>query len=253
MNEIAKERAEQIKGVLGDFAHCLRATVKHAMTVGQLLCEQRAEMDAEGGGFVAWLKENVPLSKTTAYRWMELYEHCGQDESQFPNVGNLGDAYRLLEEKRAATKPEKKGDESGTPDKPADSGSQTPVTDAKNPRADAESPPLDADGREIPGHLGETFAEAKEFRRFAMTLSVLKGQVARAVKANPRAYSQFSENAFRQAVGNAYRALTMSAPHIICSYCGGEDGGACRACGGTAFLSKAQARCVPREMRTNET
>lgn len=112
-----------------------------------------------------------------------------------------------------------------------------------------QGPATDADGRAIPEHLREVFVVAEQFQRFAQTLSTLKGQVRQAVEADPVAWSRFSENAFRAAVAKAHDLLALSGPFIVCAYCGASDSDNCRACKGTGFLTRAQARCVPKEMR----
>jgi len=118
------------------------------------------------------------------------------------------------------------------------------------PSKSGQKLPQDADGREIPTHLVGVFGTQGQFERFAQNLSTLKGQVRQAMEANPVAWSQFNENAFRAAISQCHGLLTLSAPFIVCSYCGASESENCRACKGTGFLSKAQARCAPEELRS---
>jgi len=121
----------------------------------------------------------------------------------------------------------------------------------KRPAAPKEAEHVkDADGREIPAHLVGVFGAQEQFERFAQTLSTLKGRVKQAVEANPVAWSQFNENAFRAAIEKARDQLTLSGPFVVCSYCGGSDSDKCRACKGSGFLSRAKARCAPKELRS---
>lgn len=109
--------------------------------------------------------------------------------------------------------------------------------------------PVDADGVAIPEHLRPVFAAREQFQEFVQAVSVLKGQVRRAITANPQAFSQFNENAFRSATENIHSLLSLSGPFIVCSYCGGVESAKCRACKGSGFLNKAQSQCVPEEYR----
>jgi len=121
---------------------------------------------------------------------------------------------------------------------------------AKPPTApEMQEPPKDDDGREIPAHLIVAFATQEQFKRFAQTLSTLKGQVKQAIEENPVAWSQFSENEFRSLVQRAHDLLKLSGPFIVCAYCGGSDSDKCGACKGAGFLSRAKARCAPKELR----
>jgi ParB-like chromosome segregation protein Spo0J len=121
---------------------------------------------------------------------------------------------------------------------------------AKPPAAPkAKEPPNDGDGRPIPAHLRDVFAKAEQFREFAQILSTMKGQVKQAVEADGVAWSQFSENEFRSLASRMHDLFSLSGPFIICSYCGGDHSASCTACKGAGFLSKAQARCVPKELR----
>jgi hypothetical protein len=110
--------------------------------------------------------------------------------------------------------------------------------------------PQDVDGREIPEHLIGVFAAQEQFRDFTQDLSTLKGKVTQAVSVNPVAWSRFNNSAFGAAIEKARDLLTLSGPYIVCSYCGASESERCQACKGAGFLTKAQARCVPKEMRS---
>lgn len=112
-----------------------------------------------------------------------------------------------------------------------------------------EDAPKDAFGRIIPEHLRAIFAKQEDFRRFAQAVSTLKGQVRQAVEADPVAWGRFNENAFRAAMQKVHDLLAQSAPYIVCSYCGADHSQNCVGCKGTGFLTKAQARCVPEDLR----
>ena len=127
------------------------------------------------------------------------------------------------------------------------------VQRAKQRLSAADYAPRDADGRTIPRHLRGVFAQTEEFKRFASAISVLKGQVTQAVGEDPVAWSQFNDNGFRAALTKAHDYIALSAPHIVCAYCGGEQSENCTGCKGTGFLTKAQARCVPKKMRGGQS
>jgi hypothetical protein len=93
------------------------------------------------------------------------------------------------------------------------------------------------------------FAEAEQFARFARAISALKREVRQAIEADPVAWSQFADNAFRAEMQQAFGHFKVGAPYLVCPYCGASQSEKCRACRGTGFLSAAQARCVPKELR----
>lgn len=110
----------------------------------------------------------------------------------------------------------------------------------------------DGDGREIPEHLRATFAVREQFDAFSRECTALKTQVTNAIKANPDAWSRFSDNQFRSDLSRIQQQFKLCGPFIICAYCGGVESKNCQACKGVGFLSRAQARCVPVEMRPAE-
>jgi len=109
--------------------------------------------------------------------------------------------------------------------------------------------PVDADGKVIPPHLHTTFERGAELHSYAGVLSKLKGEISSIAKDHPMAWGRFNLNGFRADITQMASALRLSAPHIVCSYCSGEDSEKCDACKGLGFLSKAQSRCVPPELR----
>lgn len=108
---------------------------------------------------------------------------------------------------------------------------------------------VDGDNRPIPGYLVPLFQTNEKFEKFAQTISTLKGQVHQAIEENPVAWARFNENDFRAKLDRLHDSLVLSAPYLVCCYCGGEQSKNCQGCKGAGFLSKAQARCVPQEMR----
>jgi len=123
------------------------------------------------------------------------------------------------------------------------------TTPASSPGTEQVEVPRDADGREIPPHLIDVFGTQEQFDRFAQILSTLKGQVKQAVEANPIAWSRFNENSFRATITKAHDLLRLSAPFIVCPYCGGSESDKCRMCKSIGFLDELQAHSVPKEMR----
>lgn len=107
----------------------------------------------------------------------------------------------------------------------------------------------DEDGRVIPDHLHGVFRERETFEALAQQASQLKAAVKKAAEDSPVAWGRFNENNFRSLMQQVYDLLKLSGPSIVCSYCGGVESDKCRACKGTGFLNRAQARCVPVEMR----
>ncbi len=108
---------------------------------------------------------------------------------------------------------------------------------------------VDGDGRPVPPHLEDVFREAEAFREWSTRISSLKREVTVARKDDPAMFKQFREQPFNAGLKQAVDQLNLSAPFIVCSYCGGLDSENCTGCKGCGFLSRAQARCVPRELR----
>ena len=122
------------------------------------------------------------------------------------------------------------------------------ATSPKKSKA-TEPVPKDADGLPIPEHLRERFEQAAELLSYANVLSKLKGEISSIAKDHAMAWGFYNLNGFRADITQMAAGLRLSAPYICCPYCGGEDSDKCIGCKGLGFLSKAQARCVPVEMR----
>jgi hypothetical protein len=107
----------------------------------------------------------------------------------------------------------------------------------------------DADGRTIPARLLPVFRDQWRFRLQRRRVRALFGSVAYDLSRHPEAWARFNVKQFRALMANAQDLIQAAVPHIVCPYCGGEQSDGCRECKGAGFLSRAQARLVPKELR----
>ncbi len=98
--DITTNRAPVIKMLLTELGTALKTSVNKAIQIGQLLSEQKEEMDH--GAFLPWLEMNFSMSRHTATNYMKLYEHKNKCE----NVSHLQDAYKQIEQIEKQTKQE---------------------------------------------------------------------------------------------------------------------------------------------------
>jgi hypothetical protein len=180
------------------------------------------------------------------------------------SIANLTDALTILKlpapgkpARKPSAKAKSKPSTGQEPPTQADPARDTPestvgATEAPPDDTSEPDPPsetYDADGRLIPEHLTAIFEAAAEFKRFMQTVSTLKRQVGEAMKAAPDTWARFSDNEFQSLTQRLRSLFKLSAPFIVCAYCGGEQSERCDACKGSGFLTSSQARCVPVEMR----
>lgn len=90
----------RMKSLYGGF----KASIEAALNIGEILCKAKESLPY--GKFGEWLSkksEQYGLSKTTLYRWMEM--HNRRSEFDFPKMGKITDAYRLIERIAVEPKP----------------------------------------------------------------------------------------------------------------------------------------------------
>lgn len=88
----AIQRADEIQRLHDEIMGQLRTTVQKAIRIGELLTEQKA--DLQHGQWLPWLEENVPFSERTARNYMRVYEKRAELKSA--NVADLSSAYRAV-------------------------------------------------------------------------------------------------------------------------------------------------------------
>ena len=102
MNDIEKSKLDTIAAKINDHNYVLsqsaRKTVEEAAAIGALLVE--AQGICEHGNFLPWLESKTKISKSTAYRYMDL-SRLG---TKLPKLGNLDDANKAVEDHRAQEK-----------------------------------------------------------------------------------------------------------------------------------------------------
>jgi len=123
-----------------------------------------------------------------------------------------------------------------------------PVIEAEFEAKDAEIL-TDANGKTLPEKLRPAFSEDVYYKDFVHSLRTTKRQIKERIKDNPEAYLALRMQKLEAAINDAARILTLSAPYVICSYCGAKRSHKCRACEGAGYLTKLQYHAVPDELK----
>jgi len=123
-----------------------------------------------------------------------------------------------------------------------------PIIDAEFEAKDAEIL-TDANGKTLPKNLRPAFSEDVYYKDFVHSLRATKRQIKERIKDNPEAYVALRMQKLEAAINDAARILTLSAPYVICSYCGAKRSHKCRACEGAGYLTKLQYHAVPDELK----
>ncbi len=126
------------------------------------------------------------------------------------------------------------------------------VVKASKPDDETATVSVDADGRPIPQHLDHAFEIAEQIKHIAREVTKLRSTIEQSAEAEPMAWSQIGTQDVVAKLKLVAEGLRLGCPHVVCSYCGGEDSEKCEGCKGTGFLSKTRARCVPKELRPVE-
>lgn len=91
MSNIANNRVLEIQTLLIDLNRTLKMSVEKAIRIGQLLSEQKTDM--QHGEFLPWLESNFEMSERMAYRYMSLFKH----NDKVAKMANLQEAYQQIE------------------------------------------------------------------------------------------------------------------------------------------------------------
>lgn len=91
MADLTNNRANQIKVLLAELNQTLKMSVDKAIRIGQLLTEQKSDMDH--GAFLPWLVSNFEMSERTAQKYMMLFRH--RDKTALN--ADLQEAYQQIE------------------------------------------------------------------------------------------------------------------------------------------------------------
>ena len=89
----SKNRVQEIVELHEGIVQSMRRSVQDAIRIGELLTEVKAD-PVMRGEFLRWIDRDLPFKKSTAESYMKLWEH----RSEIPNVGNLQDARRRIEQ-----------------------------------------------------------------------------------------------------------------------------------------------------------
>lgn len=107
MSNIANNRIIEIQTLLTELNQTLKMSVNKAIRIGQLLSEQKKEM--QHGDFLPWLESNFEMSERTAQNYMRLFYY----RDKTAKVADLQEAYQKIEyiEKKEKAEQQKKDDE----------------------------------------------------------------------------------------------------------------------------------------------
>jgi hypothetical protein len=97
MSELELSRAEEIRRLHEEIIGAVRVTLPKAIRIGELLAEQKTEM--EHGSFGPWIEAHCGFTERTAQRYMRLA--AVRESLKSDSVSGLTAAYRLLEAPRA--------------------------------------------------------------------------------------------------------------------------------------------------------
>ena len=86
-----KDRAPVIKQLLSELNQTLKMSVGKAIQIGQLLSEQKEEM--EHGKFLPWIENNFDMSERNAQRYMKLFQYGDKTAK----LSDLQTAYQQIE------------------------------------------------------------------------------------------------------------------------------------------------------------
>lgn len=92
----------EIKNLHSEILEAARTSLEKAIRVGELLTSAKAEL--KHGQWMPWLKENIPFSQQTANNYMRVFAE--RDRLKLTNIGNLSEAYALLEERTPTVPPQ---------------------------------------------------------------------------------------------------------------------------------------------------
>jgi len=92
VNEIALQRAGEIRRLHEEIIGSFRMTLDKAIRVGELLTEQKASLGH--GAWLPWIRENCPFAERTARDYMRFWER--REELKTASLADLAGARRLL-------------------------------------------------------------------------------------------------------------------------------------------------------------
>ncbi len=118
--------------------------------------------------------------------------------------------------------------------------------------AKSSEPKPDPDGRPIPEHLTHTFEIGQQITHLAREVTRVRTAIEKSAEAEPMSWAQIGLQDVTAKLKLVAEGLRLGLPYIVCPYCGGADSESCRGCKGTGFLSKARARCAPKELRSGK-
>lgn len=94
LNKTEVSRMQEITQLHNEIGRYLKMSLEKAIRIGELLTEQKDSL--KHGGFISWVKDNLPFTDRTARNYMMLFRH--RDELKTETVSDLGvtGGYRML-------------------------------------------------------------------------------------------------------------------------------------------------------------
>ena len=112
MNDIEKNRVDEIVTLHNEVAGYLRMSLSKAIRIGELLTEQKAAL--KHGKFLPWIEANLPFTARTARNYMAVYSNRNLLKTE--SVSDLSSAYRLLGGASHTEEPKDRDLKPGDPD-----------------------------------------------------------------------------------------------------------------------------------------
>ncbi len=241
MNEITKAAKVEICDTYGYMQDGFETLLEYAQSIGKILCEQQAILDRDTEGvFRKWVEDELPFSRTTAWRWMRLHK----EKEAIKGTKNIAEAIRRLapvidEPPKDPPAEEKKTDPTKKDETKPDPDTKTTEPPPENP---AEPKKLKTTvGQDVPDDLIEIFERLGEIREPIAKLNGALKVIRDAVKDGDELYAYLTFTALESAVKNATRQLRHAMPYALCVYCGDRVVGSdipsgCKACNGLGWI-----------------
>ena len=247
--ELALEATKEIKENCGYIDQAFDMALEKAQRNGQILCEQKIIMDKMGTYFGHWIEEELPFSKTTAWRWMQLWT----GRSKIKGAKSLAEAKRMIApaeepKKEAPPEPEPPAEEQKG-DKKSDKPTNEKPKDEKKPKK-LTTPA----GQEVPCDLVEIFERLQQLRDPVRKLNSILKVIRDACKEGDELYAYVTFTAFETGMKNATRQLRHAMPFAVCPYCGGDrvigsDIPSECPCKGMGWVNEPAYTAAPKELK----
>ncbi len=259
---LSKTAVEKEKGQLRDDITTLGISYREKVYLlgGRL----RVLQEQLGGGFKSYL-DTLPISKQTAYNWMNANKRI--EEGEDPE--NVSDLY-TLESPKDSSSPKVGLGNKGLMNDSDENESETEVVEAdENEQEEPENEPWDEPeeeeiqtteatvvepardrfGQNILPSLTEIFATGKQYNVWRKAMSDVKSEMTK-IGGMP-GYEGLEKKFIGSRFRNVLELINTSRPYCVCPVCGGDGGlgSVCGYCKGKGWMNKMQYHATPGEFK----